>query len=94
MLPALELGQGMVAENKDTMKTEIAVSQLKPGDEVYVKKRTKWHDAKVIQTYDCPRAGKIEYCETFERWIVTPEEVLTKEQKEAEKKAERDAQRQ
>jgi hypothetical protein len=67
---------------------------MKPGDEVYVKKRTKWHRARVVQVYPKPPAVKIEYGETLEQWILRPEEVKTKEEKEAEELAERNAQAQ
>lgn len=68
---------------------------MNPGTEVFVKKRTKWHHAIVLEVYDKPKAVRIRYTGALgDEWILKPEEVKTKAEKEAEELAERNAQAQ
>jgi len=60
---------------------------------VFAKKRTRWHEARVVATYKQPPAIRIKYG-IGDEWILRPEEVKTKEEKEAEELAERNAQAQ
>jgi hypothetical protein len=64
-----------------------------PGMVVFAKKRTRWHEARVVATYKQPPAIRIKFG-IGDEWIVKPEEVLTLGEKELAEKAERNAQAQ